>query len=183
MSDAKTVLPETGRVPLWNAPIGLFKCDGELCLKTEYRRNDGWIEAYIVSSGEAFWGPPPQTLPSQTACLVEPVDWEVIEGMTGVLEVALRRTQAALAASQARVEASDEAVQRAANAVTEMARLLSVAEAKAEALDMWMRAALARWEVVRNGDENDVASFAISLMQNTDALLLAAGEERTTSSA
>lgn len=105
MSDAKTVLPETGRVPLWNAPIGLFKCDGELCLKTEYRRNDGWIEAYIVSSGEAFWGPPPQTLPSQTACLVEPVDWEVIEGMTVVLEVALYRTQAALATLQARVEA------------------------------------------------------------------------------
>jgi len=74
--DKKALTPEA--VSLSEAPIGLFRHDGELCLKTEYRRNDGWIEAYIVSSGEAFWGPAPQTVVSQSGCLVEPVDWEVI---------------------------------------------------------------------------------------------------------
>lgn len=32
-------------------PIGLFLKDNELCLKTEYG-----LEAYIISSGEMFWG-------------------------------------------------------------------------------------------------------------------------------
>lgn len=40
---------------LIDAPVGLFLYDGEMCLKTEYIADWG-IEAYIVSSGEAFWG-------------------------------------------------------------------------------------------------------------------------------
>lgn len=32
-------------------PVGMFTFDGELCLNTEYE-----LEAYIVSSGERFWG-------------------------------------------------------------------------------------------------------------------------------
>lgn len=44
-------------VSLESCPIGLFMSDGgELCLKTEYGDNDGRIDAYIVSSGEFFWG-------------------------------------------------------------------------------------------------------------------------------
>lgn len=38
-------------VPLRNCPIGLFIKDNTLCVKTEYGN-----EAYIVSSGEVFWG-------------------------------------------------------------------------------------------------------------------------------
>ena len=38
-------------VPLKNCPIGLFVKDHTLCVKTEYGN-----EAYIVSSGERFWG-------------------------------------------------------------------------------------------------------------------------------
>lgn len=34
-----------------DCPVGLFEINGELCLKTEYG-----LEAYIVSSGECFWG-------------------------------------------------------------------------------------------------------------------------------
>lgn len=34
-----------------DCPIGLFEINGELCLKTEYG-----LDAYIVSSGEYFWG-------------------------------------------------------------------------------------------------------------------------------
>ena len=38
-------------VPLRDCPIGLFIKDHTLCVKTEYGN-----EAYIVSSGEYFWG-------------------------------------------------------------------------------------------------------------------------------
>lgn len=46
----------TDEVTLADCPIGLFMCRGELCLKTEYSSNEGRIDAYIVSSGEFFWG-------------------------------------------------------------------------------------------------------------------------------
>ena len=37
-------------------PLGsLFLCGSTLCLKTEYR-TDGNSDAYIVGSGEYFWG-------------------------------------------------------------------------------------------------------------------------------
>lgn len=37
-------------------PVGLFLTDNNtLCFKSEYRLN-GRVEAYIVSSGEAFYG-------------------------------------------------------------------------------------------------------------------------------
>jgi hypothetical protein len=52
----------------------LFTCDGELCLKTEYGNNDGRIDAYIVSSGEFFWGAQPQTIASQRVQMVRPVE-------------------------------------------------------------------------------------------------------------
>lgn len=38
-------------VPLRNCPVGLFICNDVLCVKTEYGN-----EAYIISSGEYFWG-------------------------------------------------------------------------------------------------------------------------------
>lgn len=45
------------KVRLADAPVGLFLSDnGELCLKTEYGSPDSGIEAYIVSTGEAFCG-------------------------------------------------------------------------------------------------------------------------------
>jgi hypothetical protein len=62
-------------VTLADCPIGLFKsAGGELCLKTEYGDNSGRIDAYIVSSGEMFWGDAPQTVASQRAQMVEPVE-------------------------------------------------------------------------------------------------------------
>lgn len=63
------------QVTLADCPIGLFVASsGELCLKTEYGNNDGRIDAYIVSSGEMFWGSPPQTIASQRAEMVMPVE-------------------------------------------------------------------------------------------------------------
>lgn len=69
----------TDTVTLADCPIGLFTAaSGELCLKTEYGNNEGRIDAYIVSSGEFFWGSAPQTIPSQRAQLVRPVDADVV---------------------------------------------------------------------------------------------------------
>ncbi len=62
------------RVTLAQCPIGLFWCLGELCLKTEYGNNEGRIDAYIVSSGEFFWGEAPQSIANQRAQLVQPID-------------------------------------------------------------------------------------------------------------
>jgi hypothetical protein len=60
---------------LANCPIGLFESEGgELCLKTEYGNNEGRIDAYIVSSGEFFWGSQPQTIANQRKQLVSPMD-------------------------------------------------------------------------------------------------------------
>lgn len=61
-------------VTLAECPIGLFMAGGELCLKTEYGNNDGPIDAYIVSSGEFFWGAAPQTIASQRVQEVTPVE-------------------------------------------------------------------------------------------------------------
>lgn len=45
------------KVTLAECPVGLFLSEaGTLCLKTEYSGNNGRIDAYIVPSGEFFWG-------------------------------------------------------------------------------------------------------------------------------
>jgi len=55
------------------APIGLFLDNGELCLKTEYTEPNGLISAFIVSSGEFYWGPSPQSVDGQRAATVTPL--------------------------------------------------------------------------------------------------------------
>ena len=67
------------RKTLANCPIGLFVCGDQLCLKTEYGNNEGRIDAYIVSSGEFFWGDKPQTIESQRKQLVTPVADELVD--------------------------------------------------------------------------------------------------------
>ncbi len=65
--------PHKRRQRLANCPIGLFLAGDTLCLKTEYGSNEGRIDAYIVSSGEMFWGSAPQTIESQRREMVTPV--------------------------------------------------------------------------------------------------------------
>lgn len=67
-------LDPKGLLPLSECPIGLFLAGEELCLKTEYGNNEGRIDAYIVSSGEFFWGNHPQTIANQRAQMVRPID-------------------------------------------------------------------------------------------------------------
>jgi hypothetical protein len=64
---------------LADCPVGLFvSASGTLCLKTEYGNNEGRIDAFIVSTGEFFWGAAPQTIASQRAQMVTPVSDEQV---------------------------------------------------------------------------------------------------------
>lgn len=73
-SELKLIVAGGPTVSLASCPIGLFISEhGILCLKTEYGNNEGRIDAYIVSSGEFFWGNAPQTIKSQRAQQVRPV--------------------------------------------------------------------------------------------------------------
>lgn len=60
-------------VTLAQCPVGLFRFGDTLVLKTEYGNNEGRIDAYIVETGEFFWGDPPQTIKSQRAQIVYPL--------------------------------------------------------------------------------------------------------------
>lgn len=57
---------------LKDCPVGLFYFGDTLALKTEYGNNEGQIDAFIVSSGEFFWGAAPQTIASQREQMVTP---------------------------------------------------------------------------------------------------------------
>jgi hypothetical protein len=70
-------------LPLSRCPIGLFIHGDELCLKTEYGSNEGRIDCYIVSTGEFFWGDPPQTIANQREQMVRPV---TNDELTSVME-------------------------------------------------------------------------------------------------
>ena len=65
-------------VPLAECPVGLFLYGGTLCLKTEYGNNEGRIDAYIVSSGEFFWGDSPQTIVNQRKQMVRPITRKLV---------------------------------------------------------------------------------------------------------
>ncbi|MFT9399774.1 hypothetical protein [Acetobacter sp.] len=59
------------QLTLEDAPVGLLKTvDGVIILKTEYRSESGAIDAYLVESGEYFWGGQPQTAEKQKKELV-----------------------------------------------------------------------------------------------------------------
>lgn len=85
---------EVTAVSLADCPVGLFWHGDELCFKTEYGNNEGKIDAYIVSSGEFYWGDAPQTIASQRAQMVRPVD----------TDFAISALQRALPAPQREVE-------------------------------------------------------------------------------
>lgn len=60
---------------LAECPPGLFLADAynTLGFKSEYRTDRGAIEAYIVESGEFFWGDHPQTVERQRLQIVRPI--------------------------------------------------------------------------------------------------------------
>ena len=54
-------------------PGTLFEFNGTFALKTEYRTDSGATEAYIVGSGEMFWGGT-NTAEEQCELMVEPFE-------------------------------------------------------------------------------------------------------------
>jgi len=83
MTNARTIT-------LADCPIGLFlAADGELCLKTEYGNNKGRIDAYIVSTGEFFWGGA-TSVPEQRRLTVTPVG---LEGLTTIVDPMLHKRE------------------------------------------------------------------------------------------
>lgn len=74
-------LPSTS---LADCPKGLFVDAQEgLCLKTGYGSSEGRIDAYVVSTGEFFWGDKPQTIDSQRKQTVTPVEKYGINPLDG----------------------------------------------------------------------------------------------------
>lgn len=77
MSRRLTLNPEGWPLPFAECPPGFFVVldGGAACFKSEYG-GDAYCE-----SGEAFWGPAPQTKESRAACVVQPVVpvWEEVE--------------------------------------------------------------------------------------------------------
>lgn len=90
---------------LIDAPIGIFRFDGELVLKTEYksenRQNGKYIpDCYIVRTGEYFWGGA-KTANELNNLDVEPVDFaELLPTVTDTIS------------RQAAIEALDEYFER-----------------------------------------------------------------------
>jgi hypothetical protein len=64
---------ESQLITLEELPAGsLFSFNGTIALKSEYRTENGAIEAFILGSGEMFWGGV-TTAAEQTALLVTPI--------------------------------------------------------------------------------------------------------------
>ena len=69
------------KVKLIDAPVGLFLYEGTLCLKTEYmhesfKERTPRVEAYIVDSGETFWGGA-KTAEEVNSLMVTPLDYKL----------------------------------------------------------------------------------------------------------
>ncbi len=51
------IIPQNYKCKLSNCPVGLFlSATGTLCVMTEYMTETNKRDAYIVESGEYFWG-------------------------------------------------------------------------------------------------------------------------------
>ena len=69
------------KVKLIDAPVGLFLYEDTLCLKTEYmhksfKQTTPRVEAYIVDSGETFWGGV-KTAEEVNSLMVTPLDYKL----------------------------------------------------------------------------------------------------------
>lgn len=112
-------------VTLAECPVGLFECGDELCLKSEYSSNEGRIDAYIVSSGEFFWGAAPQTIASQRATMVTPVEYEPLPAPAPDAREALEIAREALEQAAVWLRGGDYDTR---GGMIEMSRLASVCE-------------------------------------------------------
>ncbi len=77
MSAEQTTKGSVKFITLAACPPGLFITDDNaMGFKSEYGTNEGRIDAFCLESGEFFWGKPPQSIASQRATLVLPIEIE-----------------------------------------------------------------------------------------------------------
>lgn len=71
----KQLIPCGDKVPLYKLPVGSLFAHGDDCIamKSEYMSSNGLIEAYILGSGEIFWGGA-KTVEEHRYIMVQPLD-------------------------------------------------------------------------------------------------------------
>lgn len=71
----KQLIPCGDKVPLYKLPVGSLFAHGDDCIamKSEYMSENGLIEAYILGSGEIFWGGA-KTVEEHRYIMVQPLD-------------------------------------------------------------------------------------------------------------
>jgi hypothetical protein len=75
MANEKRLIPCGEKCTLEELPCGTLFAFGDDCIavKSEYRCNNGLIEAFIIDSGEQFWGGV-HTAEEQNALMVQPLE-------------------------------------------------------------------------------------------------------------
>ena len=78
MANEKRLIPFGDKVTLYDLPFGAMFAFGDDCIavKSEYILENGLIEAFIVDSGEQFWGGE-KTAKEQNELMVQPL--EIVE--------------------------------------------------------------------------------------------------------
>ena len=82
MEHEKRLIPCGDMVTLGELPPGTIFAFGDDCIavKSEYRCNNGLIEAFIIESGELFWGGV-HTTEEQNALMVQPLEIEEVDAV------------------------------------------------------------------------------------------------------
>ena len=110
---------------LIDAPIGIFRFDGELVLKTEYysenKRNGKYIpDCYIIRTGEYFWGGA-KTVNELINLDVEPVDFaELLSTATDTISRQAAIDAAMRDVSSIRTHEFNAGATRAANRIKQL---------------------------------------------------------------
>ena len=75
MANEKRLIPFGNKVTLDDLPCGAIFAFGDDCIavKSEYRCDNGLIEAFIIDSGEQFWGGV-HTAKEQNELMVQPLE-------------------------------------------------------------------------------------------------------------
>ena len=82
MANEKRLIPFGEKVTLYDLPFGAMFAFGDDCIavKSEYSCNNGLIEAFIINSGELFWGGA-KTAKEQNELMVQPLEIVEVEAV------------------------------------------------------------------------------------------------------
>lgn len=82
MANEKRLIPFGEKISLYDLPFGTMFAFGDDCIavKSEYTVGNGLIEAFILGSGEQFWGGA-KTAKEQNELMVQPLDIVDVEAV------------------------------------------------------------------------------------------------------